>query len=81
MIKNSPYYVPETQCNDKGVPEGSHLDFSKYIADAGLKTGKKGYQEDYPPLYILRPDGSTLYSFRDGTCHRRHQIIYSGILA
>jgi len=22
-------------------------------------------RQDYPPLYVLRPDGSTLYTYRD----------------
>ena len=62
IMKNSDYYVPQTQCNDKGVPQGAYLDMSGFIADQGLKTGKGGYQKEYPPLYVLRPDGSTLYT-------------------
>jgi len=65
IMKNSDYYVPQTQCNDKGVPQGAYLDMSGFIADQGLKTGKGGYQKEYPPLYVLRPDGSTLYTYRD----------------
>lgn len=38
---------------------------SKFIRDAKLPTGKKGYQKDFPNFYVLRPDGSTLYTFRD----------------
>jgi len=30
-----------------------------------LPVGKKGFQQPYPPLYVLLPDGSTLYSYRD----------------
>ena len=65
IMKNSDYYVPQTQCNDKGVPQGAYLDMSGFIADQGLKTGKGGYQKEYPLLYVLRPDGSTLYTYRD----------------
>ena len=65
IIKSSPYYVPETQCNEEGVPQGSYLNMTKFIADQKLPTGKKGYQKEYPNFYVLRPDGSTLYTFRD----------------
>jgi arginyl-tRNA synthetase len=64
--KNSPFFVPQTQCNAKGEPQGAYLDLEKFIVQCGLRPkGKKGYQPNYPPLYILRPDGSTLYTFRD----------------
>ena len=53
------------KCNDKGVPQGAYLDMDGFIRDQGLKVGKGGYQKDYPPLYVLRPDGSTLYTYRD----------------
>ena len=65
IMKNSDYYVPQTQCNDAGVPQGAYLDMAGFIADQGYKTGKGGYQKEYPPLYVLRPDGSTLYTYRD----------------
>ena len=65
IMKNSDYYVPQTQCNEKGVPQGAYLDMAGFIADQGYKMGKGGYQKDYPPLYVLRPDGSTLYTYRD----------------
>tara|TARA_B100001142_G_scaffold294710_1_gene315106 strand:- start:376 stop:2760 length:2385 start_codon:yes stop_codon:yes gene_type:complete len=65
IMRNSDYFVPQTQKNDKGVPQGAYLDMSSFIADQGLKTGKGGYQKEYPPLYVLRPDGSTLYTYRD----------------
>jgi len=64
-LKASPYFVAETQQNEKGVPEGGHVLMSKFIRDAKLPTGKKGYQKDFPNFYVLRPDGSTLYTFRD----------------
>lgn len=64
-MKSSAYFVPPTQCNAQGVPQGAYLDMTAFIADSGLKTGKGGYQKEYPPLYVLRPDGSTLYTFRD----------------
>jgi len=65
IMKNSDYYVPQTQCNAAGIPQGAYLDMAGFIADQGYKTGKGGYQKDYPPLYVLRPDGSTLYTYRD----------------
>jgi len=64
-LKASPYFVPSTDKNEKGVPEGGHILISKYLEDAGLPTGKRGYQKNYPNFYVLRPDGSTLYTFRD----------------
>lgn len=118
IMQNSDYFVPPTQCNAQGVPQGGYLDMTSFIADQarglsghketrhprlvravaasrgsaicgdgaplclcsaasfgphplpalesqGFKTGKGGYQKDYPPLYVLRPDGSTLYTYRD----------------
>ena len=65
IMKNSDYFVPQTQCNDKGVPQGAYLDMDAFIRDQKFKVGKGGYQKDYPPLYVLRPDGSTLYTYRD----------------
>jgi len=65
IMKNSDYFVPQTQKNEQGVPQGAYLDMASFITDQGLKLGKGGYQKDYPPLYVLRPDGSTLYTYRD----------------
>ncbi|KAL0234797.1 hypothetical protein PCE1_001833 [Barthelona sp. PCE] len=65
IVLDSPYFVPATLCNKEGVPEGGYIDLNKYIQDAGLKVGKGGYMKNYPRLYVFRPDGSTLYSFRD----------------
>ena len=65
IMKASPYFSPPTQSNAKGVPEGGYFDLDQFIKDKKLPQGKKGYQPDYPPLYVLRPDGSTLYTFRD----------------
>jgi len=65
IMQNSDYYIPQTQCNDKGVPQGAYLDMAGFITDMGFKIGKGGYQKEYPPLYVLRPDGSTLYTYRD----------------
>ena len=65
IMKNSDYFVPQTECNDKGVPQGAYLDMDAFIRDQKFKIGKGGYQKDYPPLYVLRPDGSTLYTYRD----------------
>lgn len=65
IMKGSDYFVPPTQANAAGVPQGGYLDMSAFIDEQGFKTGKGGYQKDYPPLYVLRPDGSTLYTYRD----------------
>ncbi|QDZ25545.1 arginine--tRNA ligase [Chloropicon primus] len=65
IMKNTSYFVPQTQSNDKGVPEGAYLNMQQFIVDQKLPQGKKGYMKPYPNLYVLRPDGSTLYTFRD----------------
>jgi arginyl-tRNA synthetase len=65
IMQSSAYYNPPQQCNDKGKPEGGFLDMSLFIEDQGFKIGKGGFQKDFPKFYILRPDGSTLYTFRD----------------
>ncbi len=65
LQENSPYYVPPTMCNAKGVPEGGYLNLSQFLQDFSFPIGKKGFQKDYPPLYVVRPDNSTSYSFRD----------------
>ncbi|KAJ5078040.1 arginine-tRNA ligase [Anaeramoeba ignava] len=64
-MRKSPYFIEPTQSNQQGVPQGGYLDFERFIRDNGFPVGKKGFQENYPPLYVLRPDGSTLYSYRD----------------
>jgi len=64
-LKKSPYFVAPTDSNEKGVPEGGHILIANFIQDAKLPTGKKGYQKNFPNFYVLRPDGSTLYTFRD----------------
>merc|ERR1711977_819172 len=64
-LQKSPYFVPETQQNDEGKPEGGHILCDNFIRDAKLPTGKNGYQKNFPNFYIIRPDGSTLYTFRD----------------
>eukprot|EP01104_Vermistella_antarctica_P004100 TRINITY_DN14614_c0_g1_i1.p1 TRINITY_DN14614_c0_g1~~TRINITY_DN14614_c0_g1_i1.p1 ORF type:complete len:711 (+),score=253.56 TRINITY_DN14614_c0_g1_i1:127-2259(+) len=72
MFKATDYYTEQTQCNDKGKPEGSYLDLDAFIKNHKLKQGgRNNYQKNYPRLYVLRPDGSTLYSFRD--------VVYSEI--
>lgn len=65
LLRNSPYYVPQTQSNAQGKPEGGHFLMAKFIEAAGLPVGKKGYQKNYPNFYFVRPDGSTLYTLRD----------------
>ena len=41
------------------------MNMQQFILDQKLPQGKKGYMKPYPNLYVLRPDGSTLYTFRD----------------
>jgi len=65
IMKGSDYFVAPTQSNAAGVPQGGYLDMTAFIAEQGFKTGKGGYQKEYPPLYVPRPDGSTLYTYRD----------------
>jgi len=38
---------------------------AQFIRDQGFKVGKGGFPKDFPRFYVLRPDGSTLYTFRD----------------
>lgn len=64
-LKATPYFVDRTQCNAQGVPEGGYLNLDKFLQDSGLPYGGKGYQKNYPKFYLIRDDGSTLYSFRD----------------
>jgi arginyl-tRNA synthetase len=40
-LKASPYFVPSTEKNEKGVPEGGHILLADYIRDAKLPTGKR----------------------------------------
>jgi arginyl-tRNA synthetase len=54
VIKGSPYFVPQTP------QKGGYFDLARYIEDAGFPTGKKGFVKEYPPLFVVRPDGSTL---------------------
>jgi arginyl-tRNA synthetase len=65
VLREVPYFRPQTQKNEKGVPEGGYLDLTQFILDSGLPKGRGGFQIPYPKLYMLRPDGSTLYTFRD----------------
>lgn len=65
IFQQVPTFHPQTQCNEKGIPEGAYLDLDTFLTAAGEKRGKGGFQPDYPPFYVLRPDGSTLYTFRD----------------
>ena len=39
-MKNSDYFVPQTQCNDKGVPQGAYLDMDAFIRDQSSKLVK-----------------------------------------
>jgi arginyl-tRNA synthetase len=65
VFQQTPYFVAQSACNAQGKPEGAYLDLDRMLKDRGVPQGKKGYQPNYPPLYLLRPDGSTLYVFRD----------------
>jgi arginyl-tRNA synthetase len=62
---HSPYYVPPTMSNAEGKPQGGYLNLAQFLEDFRFPTGKKGFMKDYPPLYVVRPDNSTLYTFRD----------------
>lgn len=64
-LKQSVFFHPQTDCNDQGKPEGAYFDVAGYLTAIGAKQGKGGYQDDYPRFYLLRPDGTTLYSSRD----------------
>ena len=37
IMRNSDYFVPPTQCNEAGVPQGGYLDMTQFIADQGFK--------------------------------------------
>eukprot|EP01095_Lingulamoeba_sp_RSL-Kostka_P008073 TRINITY_DN2643_c0_g1_i1.p1 TRINITY_DN2643_c0_g1~~TRINITY_DN2643_c0_g1_i1.p1 ORF type:complete len:719 (-),score=263.43 TRINITY_DN2643_c0_g1_i1:205-2361(-) len=63
-LTKSPYFVPPTKKHES-KQEGGHLLLSNFISDSGFKIGKKGYSKDFPNFYVLRVDGSTLYTFRD----------------
>ena len=39
IMKNSPFFVPQTQCNAQGVPQGAYFDFTKFIEVMKLPTG------------------------------------------
>ena len=45
IMRNSDYFVPPTQCNAAGVPQGGYLDMAAFIGEQGYKTGKGGYQK------------------------------------
>jgi hypothetical protein len=39
IMKNSPYFVPQTYSNAQGMPQGAYFDFTKFISDQGFPTG------------------------------------------
>lgn len=66
LFQQSPFFHPQTQCNAQGKPEGAYLDLDAYLDSIKAKRGKGGgYAKPYPNFYVLRPDGTTLYTFRD----------------
>jgi len=65
LFRQSPFFHPQTQCNALGKPEGAYLDLDSYLDATGAKRGKGGYAKPYPNFYVLRPDGTTLYTLRD----------------
>ena len=65
LFKKSPYFHPQTQSNAQGKPEGAYLDLDQYLDSIKAPRGKKGYSKPYPNFYVLRPDGTTLYTLRD----------------
>jgi arginyl-tRNA synthetase len=36
ILKQSPYFVPQTQCNASGMPEGAYFNLEKFIKDKKL---------------------------------------------
>jgi arginyl-tRNA synthetase len=64
-LQKSAFFHPETQCNAQGKPEGAYFDIDAYLKAIKAKQGKGGYQKPYPNFYLIRPDGTTLYTFRD----------------
>jgi arginyl-tRNA synthetase len=64
-LQQSPFFHPQTQCNAQGKPEGAYFDIDAYLKAIKAKQGKGGYQKPYPNFYLIRPDGTTLYTFRD----------------
>lgn len=62
-LKQSAFFHPQTNTPEK--KQGAYLDLNAYLEAIGAKMGKGGYQKPYPPFYLLRPDGTTLYTFRD----------------
>jgi arginyl-tRNA synthetase len=65
IMQLSKYFHAATQSNEKGVPEGAYIDLDGYLTDINAKRGKGGYTAKYPPFYVMRPDGTTLYTLRD----------------
>lgn len=65
IFRQSPFFHPQTQCNSLGKPEGAFLDLDAYLTSIKAKRGKGGYSKNYPNFYVLRPDGTTLYTLRD----------------
>ena len=41
LLRACPFYVPQTQSNAEGKPEGGHFVMDKFIQAAGLPQGKK----------------------------------------
>ena len=69
-MKNSPYFVPQTQCNEQGVPQGAYFDFTKFIADMKFKTGA------YVRVSVRCKNGAAV---REPCCRRRagHSRVHS----
>ncbi|OHT07319.1 DALR anticodon binding domain containing protein [Tritrichomonas foetus] len=65
LFRKSPFFHPQTQCNELGKPEGAYLDLDPYLDSIKAPRGKGGYSKPYPRFYVLRPDGTTLYTLRD----------------
>ena len=65
LFKQSAFFHPQTQSNAQGKPEGAYIDLDSYLDAVHAKRGKGGYNKPYPNFYVLRPDGTTLYTLRD----------------
>jgi arginyl-tRNA synthetase len=65
LLSRSRYVHPQTQRNAEGVPEGAYIDLDAYLADIGAKRWNGGYCSPFRPFYVLRPDGTRLYTLWD----------------
>ncbi|KAL0211657.1 hypothetical protein RCL1_005283 [Eukaryota sp. TZLM3-RCL] len=58
-LAETPYFVPAEPTM------GGYIDLDKFLDDFEAPRGKKGFPSPYPRFFVVRPDGSSLYSLRD----------------